>query len=45
MEKALKNSILFKPYKLGDLTFKNRIIMASMTRCRADPKTGVPTDL
>jgi len=37
--------ILFQKYKLGDLTLSNRIVMASMTRCRCDPKTGVPTDL
>jgi len=38
-------NVLFQSYKLGDLTLRNRIVMASMTRCRADPKNGVPTDL
>jgi N-ethylmaleimide reductase len=26
---------LLSPYKLGDLTFRNRMVMAPMTRCRA----------
>lgn len=38
-------NILFEKYKLGDLTLSNRFVMSSMTRCRCDPKTGVPTDL
>ena len=36
---------LLKPLKLGDIELKNRIIMAPLTRCRADPATGVPNDL
>jgi len=38
-------NVLLQSYKLGDLTLRNRIVMASMTRCRADPKNGVPTEL
>lgn len=34
---------LFTEYKLGDLTLKNRVIMAPMTRCRAIG--GVPNEL
>lgn len=28
-------SVLFEPFKLGDLTLPNRILMAPLTRCRA----------
>ena len=45
MSKISSNSTLFKSYKLGDLTLKNKFVMAAMTRCRADPKDGVPTEL
>jgi N-ethylmaleimide reductase len=31
--------------QLGPYTLKNRAVMAAMTRCRADPNKGVPTDL
>jgi N-ethylmaleimide reductase len=37
-------SILHTPVSLGDLTLPNRIIMAPLTRCRADVN-HVPTDL
>lgn len=33
------------PIKIGDLTFPHRIAMAPLTRMRADPKDGIPTDL
>ncbi len=36
---------LFKEYKLGDITLNNRIIMAPLTRSRADNPGKVPTDL
>lgn len=29
----------------GDVTLKNRVFMAAMTRIRADPKDGIPNDL
>ena len=35
-------SILFEPVRLGDLQLANRIVMAPMTRSRADAR-GVPT--
>ncbi|MBK9645362.1 MAG: alkene reductase [Deltaproteobacteria bacterium] len=34
---------LFSPFTLGRLTLKNRVVMAPMTRSRAD--AGVPTDI
>ena len=37
------NQALLKPIKLGDLTLKNRVIMAPMTRSRADNPAKVPT--
>lgn len=36
---------LFTPLKVGSLSLPHRIIMAALTRVRADPKTSVPTDL
>lgn len=38
-------SLLFKELKVGALTLKNRIIMAPLTRSRADNPGRVPTDL
>lgn len=39
------NQPLLEPYQLEDLTLKNRVIMAPMTRNRADNSGNVPTDL
>ena len=36
---------LLDPIQLGPYNLKNRLVMAAMTRCRADPKTCVPNDL
>ena len=36
---------LLKPIKLHDLELKNRVIMAPMTRSRADNEGNVPTDM
>jgi N-ethylmaleimide reductase len=36
---------LLKPIQLGALQLKNRVIMAPMTRSRADNEDNVPTDL
>jgi 2,4-dienoyl-CoA reductase-like NADH-dependent reductase (Old Yellow Enzyme family) len=36
---------LFDPIRLGDLDLPNRIIMAPLTRMRADPATRAPTEL
>lgn len=40
-----QNATYFDKYTLGDLKLKNRVVMASMTRNRCDPKDGVPNDL
>jgi len=34
---------LFEPAKIGDIEVKNRFVMAPLTRCRATPRTHVPT--
>jgi N-ethylmaleimide reductase len=39
------SAILFTPLKVGRNTLANRLIMAPMTRSRADPVSGVPSDL
>ncbi len=36
---------LLTPYQLGDLSLKNRIVMAPLTRTRAENPGHVPTDL
>ena len=36
---------LLQSYQMGDLTLKNRVIMAPMTRNRADNKENTPTNL
>jgi N-ethylmaleimide reductase len=36
---------LFQPAKIGDIEVKNRFIMAPLTRCRATPRTHVPTPI
>ncbi|MCF6776396.1 alkene reductase [Thiotrichales bacterium 19X7-9] len=45
MQAHTSNSILFTPVTLGQLVLDNRIIMAPLTRCRADSATRVPTDI
>jgi len=45
MDSQNKNSALFKTVKLGSYEMNNRIVMAPLTRCRADYSTGVPNDL
>ncbi|MEO1544595.1 MAG: alkene reductase, partial [Pseudomonadota bacterium] len=40
----MTNDILFSPTKLGDLDMKNRIVLAPLTRSRADAE-GVPSRL
>lgn len=37
-------SVLFEPLRAGDFTFKNRILMAPLTRCRA-VNERIPNDL
>jgi N-ethylmaleimide reductase len=36
---------LLRPYLLGDLQLKNRIVMAPLTRTRADNQGKVPNKL
>jgi len=36
---------LLRGYKIGDLQLPNRVVMAPMTRCRADNLGNVPTDI
>jgi N-ethylmaleimide reductase len=36
---------LFSPFKLGDLSLKNRVVMSALTRQRAPVTDGVPTAL
>ena len=45
MESSFKNRTLFDEITVGDLKLPNRIMMAALTRMRADPATGVPNDL
>src|ERR1700712_1226752 len=36
---------LFSPFKAGSMELKSRVVMAPMTRSRADAKTNVPNDI
>ena len=38
-------SKLFAPVRLGALSPKNRVVMAPLTRCRADNPEAAPTAL
>jgi N-ethylmaleimide reductase len=38
-------SLLFKPFRLGNLELKNRVVMAPLTRIRASEGTDAPSDL
>jgi N-ethylmaleimide reductase len=41
----MSNQPLFTPYRMGDLDLPNRIVMAPLTRMRAQPHNHVPTEL
>lgn len=41
----MNQSLLFEPYRLGDLLLPNRLVMAPMTRNRANASGDVPTEL
>jgi N-ethylmaleimide reductase len=43
--KAHLDKKIFSTVKLGNYILKNRIGMAALTRCRANPKTGIPNEL
>ena len=40
----VKHQTLLTPYKMGALTLKNRVVMAPLTRIRANNEGNVPTD-
>src|SRR6202050_3698364 len=42
---VMSNQSLFKPYRMGDLNLPNRIVMAPLTRMRAQSHDHVPTTL
>src|ERR1700731_2614289 len=42
---ARPTEVLFSPYTLGDLRLKNRIVMAPLTRTRAENRGKVPNAL
>ncbi|PTX42098.1 N-ethylmaleimide reductase [Christiangramia gaetbulicola] len=42
---STEKQALLEPYKLGNITLKNRVIMAPMTRSRADNDENKPTDM
>lgn len=35
---------VLSPIRLGAVYLPNRVVMAAMTRCRTDPKTGIPNN-
>ena len=41
----MSNQPLFTPYSMGDLDLPNRIVMAPLTRMRAQSHDHVPTTL
>jgi 2,4-dienoyl-CoA reductase-like NADH-dependent reductase (Old Yellow Enzyme family) len=41
----MSNQPLFTPYRMGDLDIPNRIVMAPLTRMRAQSHDHVPTTL
>lgn len=41
----MKKQALLEPYQMGDLQLKTRVVMAPMTRSRADNPDTAPTDL
>ncbi len=45
LDKLLQTEALLSPYKLGDLKLKNRIVMAPLTRTRAENQRKVPNEL
>jgi N-ethylmaleimide reductase len=41
----MKSSQPLEPIDFGPYKLKNRVVMGAMTRCRSDPKDGIPNDL
>lgn len=44
-DSQILSDLSLKPLKLGSLELKNGVIMAAMTRCKADPTDSIPNDL
>ncbi|WP_298525279.1 alkene reductase [uncultured Christiangramia sp.] len=42
---TMENQALLQSYQMGDLNLKNRVIMAPMTRSRAENDANAPTDM
>lgn len=45
MDSTSQTPALLTPVKIGDLELKNRVVVAALTRVRADKVTAVPNDL
>ncbi|EAR89565.1 FAD/FMN-binding family oxidoreductase (macronuclear) [Tetrahymena thermophila SB210] len=47
VEADIKNdlSLYFQTGKIGSIQVKNRFVMAALTRCRANPATGIANDI
>jgi N-ethylmaleimide reductase len=45
LDRLLQTEVLLSPYTLGDLQLKNRIVMAPLTRTRADHQGKIPNEL
>ena len=41
----MENTQLFEPIQIGDISLKHRVVLAPMTRIRADEATLAPTEL
>ena len=41
----MSDTVLFQPFRLGDIDLPNRIVMAPLTRNRATHGTDAPNDL
>ncbi len=41
----MKNALLLEPYRLGNISLSNKVVMAPMTRTRASSPGDVPTDV
>lgn len=41
----MNRSVLFTPYQMAGLELKNKMVMAPMTRSRADNDDGVPNQI
>jgi 2,4-dienoyl-CoA reductase-like NADH-dependent reductase (Old Yellow Enzyme family) len=44
-DRTQQKMALFQSAKIGDIEVKNRFVMAPLTRCRATPRTHLPTPI